>query len=291
MWDFTVNSMTGKRNLVLTMTAVYAFFALSAAVTAQRYRSLEAFRASTTTDKIEILNSLRNDSAILPDQLRDIVLVGLADTTPTVRESAVRAITARIGNPPFDRTTWQAVELPILQAMGPQLARSLDDANTQVRRSTIDAIASLELDLSRPAKAMADLRPATAKLLANRYLREPDGLTRYRIVNVFAWFAIQPSIQQDTMSVLSAAISDSSPAVLQAALLGVGTHHIVALLPKVARLLEHDNLALRISAAQAMGTLGRDAAAYRGQIQAAFDREPDHRVKIALSNALTRIDQ
>lgn len=284
--------MTGSRfsqRITFTLVVVCT---ITARMPAQGFGSLEEFRRSPSHDKVRILNDLPDDTSLLPDQLNDVLIAGLTDGTAEVRESAVRAIAGRVGKPPFDRETWRRVELPVLQALAPQLARSLQDSDIHVRRSAIEAIASFELDFTAgPGKAMRNLRPVTARLLATRYTSEPDALTRSRIVNVFAWFSIHPGIQRDTTTILGLALSDPSPAVCQAALLGVGMQRIVSLLPKAAEFLAHDDVALRISAAQALVAFGRDAQRYVPQINAALESESNSLARSTFASAIVQINR
>jgi HEAT repeat protein len=283
--------MTGSRFLLRLAFIVVVACAVTARMGAQGYGSVDEFRHSSSGDKVRILNGLQHDTSSLPDQLTDVLIPGLTDASAEVRDSALRAIASRVGTPQIDRETWRRFELPALQALGPRLAHSLEDSDVHVRRSAIEAIASLELDFTGSGKAMRALRPVTARLLATRYNSEPDALTRSRIVNVFAWFSIHPGIQRDSTTVLGLALSDPSPAVCQAALVGVGMQRIVNLLSKAAEFLTHDEVGLRISAAQALVAFGRDARPYVPRIEAALESESNSLARREFVSAIAQINR
>lgn len=185
---------------------------------------------------------------------------------------------------------WLQFELPRLHSLRGPVAASLSDPDREVRMAAIEAVAALEYDFTRPpGHVMDSLSPVVARILANRYRVEPDPIARARIVNVFAYFSIHKGIEAVSVAVLDSALSDPHPSVVQTAVLGVGMQHVTALLPKVVRLLAHQDFALRNSVASAIGEVGAHASKYLPDLQAALATESNAMTRKSLQGAITRV--
>lgn len=273
----------------LTLTIVTASPLMGMRHQSHPSMTVQEFSAGSQMDKKRILGQLASHRQSLPAvELHELLNIALADDSPAVRNSALWAIAGRLVNvkgTPDALTRWRA-ERDTLVTFRERLLSLLQDVDATVRQGAIAAITSFEIDRDSPLKASRSLRPETARVLAARFDQEPDGVTRGHIVSTFAWYTPQSAASKDSLAVLEKALSDTHPAPVQAALIGVSEQHINALLPKAVTLLSHKRHEIRTTAAQTVAAFGAEARVYIPQLQTALANETDVIAKKSLEGAL-----
>jgi HEAT repeat protein len=256
--------------------------------------SADEFGRANEKEKVRALRELAvpDRGVVSPNQLNAILTVALADSNANVREAALRSVAGRVSDAkPEGLELWMQLERPALLSLRPQLTHLLEDPVRDVRLAAVEATSTLEYDLTQHGKQSRILHANVGRILAARYLAEPDDVVRSRIVNVFVWFSADKPLEHEAKGLFARALQDPSPAVLQAAVMGVGEHNLAELLPEAVKLLSHTEYALRNSAAQAIGEFGAAAVPYLADLRAALARESNSMARSTLQAAIAKVAQ
>ena len=241
--------------------------------------------------KLEALKRLATtiDVGADSDDVRLPLSAGLRDMSAEVRRASLKAIARRTSILSAHSIETYRSERTLLSGLRPLMNRLIDDPDAAVRRDVIDTIAGLEEDLTRPAETRKVLRKPFGDLLAARYKIEPNGLVRYRIINVFGWFRAEPQLQADAYLVISQALVDPDDGVTQAAIEAIARQRIESLLPELGRFISHVSVGIRASAAAAIGDFGSSAKQYVSLLESALRSEQDPIVRSNLQSALKKV--
>jgi HEAT repeat protein len=233
------------------------------------------------------LASSRSDLR-LADVEQDVVSA-LSDPRPEVRRQALSAIAARAGTVRFSSTDSLRAQgehdRPVLRSLLPQVAECLDDPDADVRRAAILAAVNIEFNVSGSTRLIALSTPVMEKLLS-RYAVETAPPVRTELLKTFALTA---SLGRPVEAILESALGESSPSVLQPAIMGVARLRLQRALPRLVELLAHASAAVRMGAAQAVAGFGRAAVSSLPALRQALNQEQDPVVRQTLQGAIEAV--
>jgi len=238
----------------------------------------------------EMFGALGSHRLTVPAERLDTLLVaGLADPSPRLRESALLALAGRAGmlmsTTPEHLATWQA-ERPVLQSLRGQVRIALEDSDERVRNAALLAFASLSyrLEGNRLSPTLDD---DALQTLTVAYRRETSAFNRGEIVKAVALCPCPPSAGRRTL--LQEALDDSSAGVLNFAINGAAGIHMLEVLPRVVELLTHTTRSVRLAAATAVGRYCSDAIAYAPRLRELLVNEHDSVIRGVLEGSLKSV--
>jgi hypothetical protein len=240
----------------------------------------------STSAKETVLNRLAIEQlAVAPDQLSAIVQSALLDGSPVVRERAARVIGARAGSP-RDMAAWRQ-ERTVYALTRPRLLLLMQDADVKVRDAATGALCSIDIDFS-DSRVRRTLSLDTARAIASRLAVESSESARARVLSVFGNYDVPMEFYPERDAVLRAALADVAP-IAQSAIVVVWNKHVATHLPAVAKLLAHSKPEIRVVAAQAVSSFGRDAQPYVTELERALATETDDIARKTIEGALRKV--
>lgn len=219
-----------------------------------------------------------------------LIRKGLRDNDERVQLSALWALISRASGDRFksdpEARMRGTVERPQLATLKDEILAKVTSPNPKIRYAALAALASLDYDPEHGARAIR-LTPEMITLLLARYQLETDVWVRSEIVKAVALDKEATGGE----ALLVQALSDSAPGVIQHAVRGVAGHRLLQQLPALERLLDHADAGVRVSVANAFGSLGPDAAGSLRALQLALAGEQEPDVRSALSGAISAVQR
>jgi hypothetical protein len=256
-----------------------------------------AFAAADRTARLEMLKAIsrpaidRGEPNVAPEELAGIVSLALRDSDVTIREAAcylvmVTAARSRGQYGTAATPRWQAAATALL-SLHDQLARVMAaDVDPRIRHSAVLALGNLRMTVSPSGviRIPADL----AEVLAASYGKETADRVRVEIVKSFALSETDSPRRQE---ILAQALMDSSPSVIQFAVMGAGSMKLSPALPRLVELATHPDRGIRAAVPQALAAYGAEAVPYLPQLQKALASEQDDVVRKTLEGAIRVIQK
>jgi HEAT repeat protein len=217
------------------------------------------------------------------DELRTILVAGINDPEPRVRETAFYSIvgraSGRLREPSAQRAAQWKAERPVLLSLKDSVIAGLKDSDERVRGAAALALIHLGED-SDPPSPQLKLSDETIRILEDAYRAESSPLNRGELIKHIA--LSQASDSPTRREVLVAALSDPHDSVVGYALRGLGATRTADMLPQIAAKLGDRSRNVRLAAANALSDYGGDAKPYLPSIRDAAARETDSVVRLTL---------
>lgn len=244
-------------------------------------RTEDAFAAADSDTKRAVLRDLiLRQSPWQPAEVRAVVEAGLNDESPAMRIGVLAAILSRVGPMamalPGATSQIRAEDFTTLAPLRPRVAEVLaNDPEARVRREALRAFVVLDPGNQAMPPAPAPSQETIDVLLA-RFRDDLDGGVRSLAITVLAPI---PAPSDAVIRAFIDALSDSHPAVRNAATAGVSRLERSQALALLSSLLSDAAASVRFQAAFAMGKLGPLGADQIDAIRSVVEREPDPQVR------------
>jgi len=250
------------------------------------------WRSTDLGQRLRLIAALREPTPP-PAEFAQLIGNGLADPEFDSREGALLAIASRSGvlQPPTPENfamwhTYRDVVMPFRK----QVEALMYDQNEWMRHSAGVAYAGLNM---RPAEDrwVIDLDEPAITALVNAFHQEQLPSNRAEIAKLFWLCKCQKEVVEAQKQFFRTAIYDSDAGVVDYAIRGAAELKLPDMLDAVVTMLTHENDAVRMNAATALGMFGRDAARYAGEIQAALDKENNAEIRDILKGSLQAVSE
>jgi HEAT repeat protein len=296
---------TGSVTLRLVVSLVAAGLAVESVVAKVSQETRQAvvrseadFRIATASEKREALAALGRRTIMLPpSELSAVARAALDDGDPQIRLDACEMIAAkaagvRLGADAQRRQESMSDRSALVALQGRLVSLLKSDPDERVRRWALVAAGNLDYDpqtLTGSGTSMIlKLSRQFVDSIAAAYSHEQATGVRAEIIKTLALSESESAMRE---VVLSKALSDVAPSVLQFAIRGIASMKAVRALPRIAQLLSHDDRSVRLAAAQSLATFGAAARPFVPTLERALQNEPDDVVARTIRGTIAVINR